>query len=533
MAQLYGFEVIRRDQLQRDNLKTFANPVTDDGAVTVSAGGVYGTYVDLDGSIKSEADLVTKYREMSLQPEIDMAIEEIVNEAIVNDDGEPTVKIVAEDNQIPPKLTQIIEDEFDNILTLLEFQTKSFDVFRRFYIDGRMYFHIVIDEMNLQEGIKELRFLDPRKIRKIKEVVKQRVSQGAGQVTDIPQTAAEYFFYSEKAMATRTPIVNMGGNQVQGIKIAKDAVVHVTSGIIDSAGKLVLSYLHQAIKPLNQLKSLEDAAIIYTLARAPQRRIFYIDTGQLPPMKAEQYIRKMMVKFKNRLVYDAESGEVRDDRKFMTMLEDFWLARREGGRGTEISTIGGDSNIFAGSQVIVDYFLKKLNKSLKVPVSRLDPETVYLTGRSTQISRDELKFAKFIDRLRLRFNDLFLQALEKQLILKELITPEDWEVIKPKLKFKYNRDNYFSELKDAEIMTEKLNVLERVHMFAGIYYSHSWIRKKILRQTDEEIQQNDAEIQQEWNDPRFQPVAPPMGPMGPQPGGPGGPGGPPPSCNGT
>jgi hypothetical protein len=514
MTRLYGFGVLRRDELQKDNLKTFATPVTDDGAVTVSAGGVYGTYVDLDGSVKTEADLVTKYREMALQPEIDAAVEAIVNEAIVNQDGEPTVKIIAEDKDLPPRLTQIIEDEFDNILTLLEFQTKSFDVFRRFYIDGRMYFHIVIDENNMQEGIKELRFLDPRKIRKIKEVVKQRISQGAGQVADIPQTAAEYFFYSEKAMNSRTPQpMNSSGNQIQGIKIAKDSIVHVTSGIIDSAGKLVLSYLHQAIKPLNQLKALEDASIIYTLARAPQRRIFYIDTGQLPPMKAEQYIRKMM--FKNRLVYDAESGEVRDDRKHMTMLEDFWLARREGGRGTEIDTIGGDENIFSGSQVIVDYFMKRLSKSLKVPVSRLDPDTVYLTGRSTQISRDELSFSKFIDRLRLRFNDLFLQALEKQLILKQLITPEDWDVIKPKLKFQYKRDNYFSELKDLEIITEKLNVLERIHQFAGIYYSHTEIRKNILRQTDEDIERNDAEIAQEWNDPRFQPVVPPMGPMGP------------------
>lgn len=506
-TELFGFEVLRQSDFTKQRLKTFSPEITDDGAITVSAGGVHGTYVDLDGSIKTEADLVTKYREMSLQPEIDIAIEEIVNEAIVNEDGKDTVQIVLDDLNLQPALKQTIEGEFKKILDLLYFQTKSYEVFRRFYIDGRLYFHIVIDDLMPKDGIKELRFLDPRKIRKVREVVKKKTPT-QGQVIETPIVAAEYFFYSEKALNSRQSSYNVQGTPTQGIKIAVDSIIHINSGLIDSEGKLVLSFLHKAIKPLNQLKSLEDASIIYTLARAPQRRAFYIDVGNLPKMKAEQYVRDMMTRFKNRLVYDAATGEIRDDRKFMTMLEDFWLPRREGGRGTQIDTIGGDGNIFANSQNIVDYFLKKLNRSLNVPVSRLDPETVYLTGRSTQISRDELKFTKFIDRLRLRFSEVFLKALEKQLILKQIITPEDWEMIVSAIRFKYNRDNYFSELKNLEVLSERLNALERLAPFAGKYISHRSVRKNILQQTDDEIMAEDQAMVDEFKDPRFSPMIP-------------------------
>ena len=500
MAELFGFQIRRKSEEpeQTKNEKSFVPPTEDDGAVVVSAGGVYGTYVDLEGSAKTEAELVAKYRTMAMHPEVDFAIDDIINEAIVTDVNEDVCSIVLDDIEYSENIKNIIREEYDNVLEMLNFKNRAYEIFRQWYVDGRLYYHAVIDTENPQDGIKELRFIDPRKIRKVREVKK---SKDPGSQISLQRVKQEYYLYNEKGFNTNQQSNSTG---TQGVRIAKDSIIHCTSGLMDVNSSLVLSYLHKAIKPLNNLRTLEDATIIYRVSRAPERRIFYIDVGNLPKMKAEQYLRDMMVKHKNKVVYDATTGEIRDDRKFMTMLEDYWLPRREGGRGTEITTLPGGQ--LTGELSDVEYFQKKLYQSLNVPVSRLIQESTFNLGRSTEITRDEVKFSKFVDRIRNRFSALFLKTLEKQLMLKGIINSEDWEQMQNWIKFDYARDNFFAELKDIDIMRERVQILRDMEDSAGKYYSHAWIRKNILQQTDDEIEEIDAEIQEEMQNPQYNPM---------------------------
>jgi len=500
MAELFGFEFKRKDQKAIDEIQSFAPKETDDGAVVVAAGGAFGTYVDLDGTVRTEAELVTKYREMSLHPECDSAVDEIINESISIDE-EVIVQINLENvKTMSPQIKKVVTDEFQNCLALLQFNTHAYDIYRRWYVDGRLYYHVLVDDKNPKEGIKELRYVDPRKIRKVREVSKKKVPNGNSGDAVISRVANEYFIFNDKGFnyGNRT-----SGPTTSGLKIAKDSVVHVVSGLTDNQGTMVLSYLHKAIKALNQLRTLEDALVIYRLARAPERRIWYIDVGNLPKMKAEQYVRDIMVKHKNRLIYDAATGEIRDDRKFMTMLEDYWLPRREGGRGTEVTTLPGGQTL--GQMDDVLYFQKKFLQCLNVPVSRLNSDALFSIGRATEITRDELKFARFIIRLRSRFSQLFIKMLEKQLVLKGIMTPDDWNVFVSDIKFDYAKDNYFTELKDAEIAQGRIQLAGAFQDFAGKYYSHDWIRRNVLQQTDVDIEEQEAQIaaENQSQDPRW------------------------------
>lgn len=496
--ELFGFEFKRKEK--EEELPSFApKSDQDDGAVTISAGGAYGTYVDLDGTVRTEAELVTKYREMALVPECDSAIDEIVNESIAIDEKN-LIEIDLDSLKISPQLKEIIKTEFDNCLNLIDFNNYAYEIFRRWYIDGRLYYHTLIDEKNPKEGIKELRFIDPRKIRKIREVQKKRPKANTPTEINLTKTVNEYYIYNDKGFNFGNKAV---GTNTTGLKIAKDSILHVVSGITDNQGQMVLGYLHKAIKPLNQLSTLEDALVIYRLARAPERRIWYIDVGNLPKMKAEQYVRDIMVKHKNRLIYDAATGQVRDDRKFMTMLEDYWLPRREGGRGTEVSTLPGGQNL--GEMQDVMYFQKKFLQALNVPVSRLNSDALFSVGRATEITRDEVKFSRFIVRLRSRFSHLFLELLKKQLILKGVTTPEDWEFLKSGIRFEFAKDNYFAELKDAEIRQNRLLQARDYQDMAGKYFSHRWIRQNVLQQSDDDVALEDQYIMLEMQsgDPRW------------------------------
>jgi len=480
---LFGFEIKRRQELPAP--VSFAPKQNEDGAMVVQAGGVYGTYVDLDGSIRTETELVTKYREMSEHPELEQAIDDIVNEAIVGDSKDEPVEINLDDLEQPERIKEIIREEFENVLELLEFNDYSYDIFKKWYVDGRLYYHMIIDEKNPREGIKELRYIDPRHIRKIREQSKKKTHNGVPVVQD----GQEYYIFNNKGFVRSPGATSMTS---QGVRIAKDSIVSIMSGMSNSKGNTVLSYLHKAVKPLNQLRSLEDSLVIYRISRAPERRIFYIDVGNLPKMKAEQYLRDVMQRFKNKVVYNSDTGEIRDDRKFMTMLEDFWLPRREGGRGTEISTLPGGENLGQIDDVI--YFQRKLYKSLNVPISRLDPEAVYNLGRGTEITRDEIKFAKFIDRLRMKFSQLFTKVLRTQLILKGVTTLEEWPEFARAIRYDYAIDNYFAELKDMEILRERVQMLRDIDDYVGKFYSNEWVRRNLLYQTDDEIKEIDQQI---------------------------------------
>lgn len=500
--KLFGFEFKR--EIPVDTTPSFAPKEADDGAVVVAAGGAYGTYIDLDGTVRTEAELVTKYREMSLQPEIDSAVDEIINESIDISESD-IVDINLDSLEIPDKIKKAIREEFKVVLNILNFQSRAYEIYRRWYIDGRIYYHVVIDEKNVQDGIKEVRYIDPRKIRKIREVAKRKVSGGEGGEAVVPKVQNEYFIFNDKGFNYGNKSV---GPTTTGMKIAKDSIVYITSGLTDTQGTMVLSYLHKSIKALNQLRTLEDALVIYRLARAPERRIWYIDVGNLPKMKAEQYVRDIMVKHKNRLIYDGATGEVRDDRKFMTMLEDYWLPRREGGRGTEVTTLPGGQTL--GEMDDVLYFQKKLYQTLNVPVNRLNSDALFSLGRATEVTRDELKFAKFITRLRGRFSTLFTSLLEKQLVLKGIMSIEDWQNIAADIKYDFAKDNYFTELKDAEIIQNRSNLLMTMEQggILGKYYSHTWARKNILHQSDDDIEEQDEEIKEEETDPRWNPPNP-------------------------
>ena len=500
MANLFGFEIRRvTDPVEvQEKQPAFAPEIKDDGAVVVAAGGAYGTYIDLQGAARTEAELVTKYREMAMHPEVEKAVDDVINEAIIVEDKEKIVQINLDDTKLSTNIKKKVTEEFENILDLLDFNKSAFDIVRRWYIDGRMYYHVIIDITKPGDGIKEMRYIDPRKLRKIREVKRKRDSKS--QVTQT-QTVQEYFIYNEKGFQNKAGEIGTA-TAVQGLKITPDSIVHVTSGVLDPMNSVVLSHLHKAIKPLNQLRALEDATVIYRISRAPERRIFYIDVGNLPKMKAEQYLRDMMQRHKNKVVYDANSGEVRDDRKFMTMLEDYWLPRRDGSRGTEITTLPAGQNL--GKLEDVEYFQKKLYESLNVPTSRLEQDGTFIFGQGQEISRDEIKFTKFIDRLRMRFNHLFLDALKRQLILKNVITEDDWELFDTHIKFDYTKDNYFEQQKQASVMTDRINLLTQMMPYVGKYYSNEYLRKHILQQSDADIEEMDEQNMAEQENPLYQ-----------------------------
>lgn len=496
---LFGFSISRnKDEVEGAVQQSFSPPSNDDGALTITSAAYYGTYVDLDGTAKNEVELISRYREMAMQPEIESAIDDIVNEAIVQDDTGKIIEIVLDELQQPEKIKKAIKFEFNQILRMLSYKNMAQDIFRRYYIDGRLYYHIIIDRENPTAGIKELRYIDPRKLRKVREMKKKKDEKTGA---DVMTVVNEYYIYNDKVSTGAAQ--NFGPI---GVRITTDSIVSVVSGLMDSRRAVVLSYLHKAIKPLNQLRMIEDATVIYRISRAPERRIFYIDVGNLPKLKAEQYLRDIMVKYKNKLVYDANTGEVRDDRKFMSMMEDFWLPRREGGKGTEITTLPGGQNL--GELEDVKYFQKKLYGALNVPVSRLNPDqTGFSLGRSSEITRDELKFSKFVDRQRNKFSDLFDQALRVQCVLKGICTAEEWDVFKENIHFDYIKDNNFSELKEAELITNRLQVLQQVDPYTGRYFSDEWIQRNVLRMNDDEIQEMKKQIEKEKAEGGGLPVA--------------------------
>ena len=495
MVRLFGFEIKRQEET-REVPVSFAEPINDDGALNVGAalGGAYGLLLDIEGSAKTEAELVTRYRSMALTPEVQQAVDEVVNEAISISSTEKSVEIVLDDVELPKKVKDKITEEFENILRLLDFSNNGYEIFSKFYVDGRLNYHVIIDEENLKEGIKELRYIDPRKIRMIREM-EQVALKSEFQNTPIKKVRKEYYMYSENGFGSSNVKTSYQNQNLSGLKIAKDSIVRVTSGLVNETNSVVLSHLHKAIKPLNQLKMLEDATVVYTLTRAPERRVFYVDVGNLPKAKAEQYLYDMMARHKNKVVYDPGTGEIRDDRKMMTMTEDYWFPRREGNRTTEVDTLPSSGSLTDNESL--NYFQTKVYKALNVPVARLQPETMYTFGRTSEITREELKFAKFIQRLRTRFSILFDRCLEKQLILKGIISPDEWKEIQDKMRYDFMKDNFFEELKEAEILREKLSTLRDIEDHVGKYFSRAWVRKNVLFMSDSDIEEIDKEIESE------------------------------------
>ena len=492
--KLFGFTLGRNDVVQAQNPEqpSFALPTEtmDDGAVTITQNAHYGTYVDLEGSVRNEIELVSRYREMANHPELEMAIDDIVNEAITHDESGRTLDIVLDKLKQPDTIKKKIAEEFENILKLLNFSNLADDLFKRWYIDGRIYYHIVVDESKPKEGIQELRYIDPRKIRKVREIKKgQDPKTGAL----IIKSLAEYYVYNDRGTVTQSYTSSVNA----GLRIAPESILNVNSGLMDSKNTFVISYIHKAIKPLNQLRMIEDAVVIYRVSRAPERRVFYIDVGNLPKGKAEQYLRDVMIKYKNKIVYDAATGEVRDDRKHMSMLEDFWLPRREGGKGTEITTLAAGQNL--GELADVVYFRQKLLNALNVPISRLEPQQGGMIGlgRTTEVTRDEVKFAKFVARLRNKFSQIFDYALRTQLSLKGICSVEEWDNFKEDIYYEFKKDNNFTEMREAELLKERMSVLQLVDPYIGKYYSLNWVKQNILQFTEEEIEKMDEEMKDE------------------------------------
>ena len=501
-----GFTIGKDDEeVPKENLQAFSLPENEDAALDVmepASAGVYGTYLDLEGTVKNEVELITRYREMSLNPEVELAIDDIINEAVITEHGKSPVSISLSNLAVPKSIKNKISDEFEEVLRLLSFYDHAYDIFRRWYVDGRLFYHIMIDKDNPNDGIQELRSLDPRQIKKVREKQGKRVEVPQKE-TGIPavKPTNDYYIYFPGALATRG--AGFGSPKSEsGIKIAPDAIAHIHSGILDPSKRMILGYLHKAIKPMNQLKMLEDATVIYRLSRAPERRVFYVDVGNLPKVKAEQYLAGIMSKFKNKVVYDTDTGEVRDDRRHMSMLEDFWLPRRDGGRGTEITTLPGGTNLGEIEDII--YFKKKLYKALGVPVSRLEPEGSFSLGRATEISRDEVKFGKFVNRLRYRFTNLFDDILGKQLQLKGILSKSDWEQMIPYIEYNFRQDSHFAELKNIEIMRERMEIAQTMEEYVGKYYSSEWVRKNILNQTEAEIRMIDKQIKSEENEGEYE-----------------------------
>ena len=492
--KLFGFTLGSKDivQVQPPEQPAFTLPTEamDDGAVTISQNAHYGTYVDLEGAVRNELELITRYREMSNHPELDQAIDDIVNESITHDVSGRTVDIILDKLKQPETVKKKITEEFENILKMLNFSNLADDLFKRWYIDGRIYFQVVVDEKKPKEGIQELRYIDPRKIRKVREIQKDRDPKTGAQII---KSVAEYYVFNDRGTTTQTYTAQVNA----GVRIAPDSIINVNSGLMDAKNTFVISYLHKAIKPLNQLRMIEDAVVIYRLSRAPERRIFYIDVGNLPKGKAEQYLKDIMIKYRNKMVYDANTGELRDDRKHLSMLEDFWLPRREGGKGTEITTLPAGQNL--GELEDVKYFQKKLLQSLNVPISRLEPQQGGMIGlgRTTEVTREEVKFNKFIVRLRNKFSQIFDNALGIQLALKGICTQQEWQDFKENIYYSYKKDNNFTELRDAELLRERVNLLATVDPFLGRYYSSRWVKKNILQMSDDQIEEMEKEIEEE------------------------------------
>ena len=479
--EIFGFKIERKSEERPNaNVPAFALPENDDGSIMFAGGGAYGSYLNMDGEYKNEVELIYKYREMSSLSDCEVAIENVVNEAIVAGKGERPVNILLDNLSLTESIKTKIRNEFDIILDLLNFNNYGHEVFRRWYVEGRLYYHIMIDENDPSRGIVELRSLDATKIKKITQVNKKRKQD------TIDVKVNEVFNYNP---------AGLNAQNRQGILISRDSIAYCTSGLLDKRKKMVLSYLHKAIKPLNQLRMVEDAIVIYRISRAPERRIFYIDVGNLPKIKAEQYIRDIMTRYKNRLVYDSESGEVRDDRRHQSMLEDYWLPRREGGRGTEITTLPGGENL--GQLDDVEYFQRKLYKAMHVPVSRLEADSGFSLGRESEITRDELLFSKFVAKLQIRFSSLFQDVMEKQLILKNVMTSAEWSKIRDKIQYDFTSDHFYTELKHQEIMTARMTLARDMEDFVGKYYSKEWFRTNILRQNEEEAQLEDERIESE------------------------------------
>lgn len=487
MSNLFGYSIERAKKVPKG--PSFVQKDNQDGATPIVAGGYFGQYVDIDGTVKNEWELITRYRDMAVQPEVDEAVDDIVNESICGGLDDVPVSIELSNLNASDKIKKLIREEFQHVLELLDFENRAYDLFRRWYIDGRLFFHKVIDPSKPGEGVIELRYIDPRKIRKVIEIDNKPNIPSVDPSEVFTQKTVEYYIYNTKGVR---------GSDSSGIKIAPDAICYVPSGILELNKNMVISHLHKAIKSVNQLRMIEDSLVIYRLSRAPERRIFYIDVGNLPKIKAEQYLRDVMSRYRNKLVYDASTGEIRDDRKFMSMLEDFWLPRREGGRGTEISTLPGGQNL--GELEDIKYFQRKLYKSLNVPDSRLESEQTFNIGRSAEISRDEIKFQKFINRLRKKFSELFHDILRTQLLLKGIISVEDWETIKNHIQYDFIADNYFNELKESEIMNDRLALLGAMDPYVGRYFSMEYIKRQVLRQTDTEIEEIEEQIEKEIAD---------------------------------
>lgn len=480
--ELFGYSISKKAQAPTERSVV---PPSEDGAVdTYKASGYYGTYLDLDGAAKTEAEMIKRYRDISLMADVDMAIEDIVNQAIANLGGESVLKLNLQDAKVSTNIKKEIEKEHTFLMKRMNFQHRAHDYFRRWYIDGRLYFHKVIDTKNPKQGITDIRFIDPRKIKKVREVLKEKDPKSG---VEFIKGINEYFVFNEKGVGATRNVTSPS----QGLRITKDAVAFVASGMVDMDNNMVLSYLHKAIKPANQLRMMENALVIYRLARAPERRIFYIDVGNLPKIKAEQYLKDIMNKYRNKIVYDASTGEIRDDKKYMSMLEDFWLPRREGGRGTEITTLPGGNNL--GEIADIEYFQRKLYESLNVPISRLQQQSGMNFGRVAEITRDELKFVKFVQKLQVRFATLFHDLLKTQLLLKNIITEQDWDDIQHDIKYVFAEDAYYGESKNQEIMRARSEMLAQLDPFVGKYFSKKYIQKEVLHFSDEEIMEFEKE----------------------------------------
>ena len=496
MARLFGFSI-------EDTEKTPAGVVSpippnrQDGSEYYVSSGFYGSYVDIEGVYKTENDLLRRYRQMSLYPECDSAIEDIVNEAIVSDTHDSPIEIELSNLNASDGIKKKIREEFKYVCELLDFDKKAHEIFRNWYIDGRLYYNKVIDQKDPHAGIQELRYIDASRMKYIRQIKKgkpgDQIQRLASQDVQAFPGIEEYFMYTPQG--STTPYTTAGGNPAKGIKLTRDSITYCTSGLVDRNKGTTLSWLHKAIKPLNQLMMIEDSLVIYRLSRAPERRIFYIDVGNLPKVKAEQYLKEVMSRYRNKLVYDASTGEVRDDRKYMSMMEDFWLPRREGGRGTEITTLPGGQNL--GELTDIEYFQKKLYRALGIPESRIAAEGGFNLGRSSEILRDELKFAKFVGRLRKRFAHMFNDMLKTQLILKNIVTPEDWNKMVDHIQYDFLYDNQFAELKETEMIQGRLGNLAQIEPYIGKYYSTEFVRKRVLRQTDQEIEEIDMQIEDE------------------------------------
>jgi len=504
MAELFGFEIKRRADKEAKNIPSFVQANENDGSIDIAATGTAASsYLDLAGTARSEAELVQKYRSMLQQPEVAQAVDDIVNEAVSISSSEKVVECVTDDVDQPDNIKKKIREEFDTVLRLLDFSSTGYDTFQKWYVDGRINYHVMIDVTQPKRGIQELRYIDPRKIRKIREFdTKGQQSNGNDNKFLTKHIKNEYYLYSEKGFmgqaGSSAQTAHTGDNGLTGLKIAIDSVVHANSGLLNETNSLIISNLHKAHKPLNQLRMMEDAVVIYRIARAPERRIFYIDVGNLPKVKAEQYLRDMMTKHKNRLVYDAATGDVKDDRRHMSMTDDFWLPRREGGKGTEITTLPGGQNLGELDDVL--YFQKRLFKSLNVPLSRMETDASFSLGRASEISRDEIKFSKFISRLRSKFSSLFDKILEKQLILKGVIKPDEWAEIQATIRYDFMSDNHFEELKESEVLRERLNLLRDIDDYVGKYYSADWVRKNVLMMSEDQIEEMRNQIEEDEED---------------------------------